>query len=140
MRRQSAEEAGNAFRDFLDPLKLCAEEPLVVICFDEANSLTRPIGRQSYTYFSELRHAFHPLNTLPFFSLFVSTGGQSQEVAPDSWTYSSSNRVMLQVLNPFPPITEVGFDEFAERVPADGSWTLDRLASTHHIAHLGRSL
>lgn len=40
----------------------------------------------------------------------------------------------------FPPITEISFDEFAPLVPADGTWTLDRLASTHQISHLGRML
>ena len=39
-----------------------------------------------------------------------------------------------------PPITEVGFDQFAEKVEAVQEWSLERLASTHYIAHLGRAL
>ncbi len=40
----------------------------------------------------------------------------------------------------FTSITETGFDGFADRVTADGSWLLERISSTYHMAHLGRAL
>lgn len=136
---QSVAEAGKALHMFLDPLKLCGKEPLLVFCFDEAHSLTDAIPGVSYTCFSELRRALRALNFLPFFALFLSTGGKFHHFSPD-YTFDPSNRIQLEMLNLFPPITEVGLDEFATPVPADGTWTLDRLASTYHICHLGRSL
>lgn len=70
---------------------------------------------------------------------FLATGGKFHQFSPD-YTFDASNRVQRRVLDLLPPVTEIGFDEFAPRVVADGSWTLDHLASTHHLAHLGRSL
>lgn len=131
--------AGEALAKFLDPEKCCSDVPLLVICFDEAHRLTDKIPGVSWTCFSELRRALRVLKPFPFFSLFLSTAGKFHLFSPDYY-YDASNRIQHQILDMFPPITETNFDQFAEKVAVDGSWTLDRVASTHHMAHLGRPL
>ncbi|TFY52771.1 hypothetical protein EVG20_g10410 [Dentipellis fragilis] len=106
---------------FLDPTKLC-KGPLFVISFDGASSLTQPIRGEFDSRFPELCDALRSLARFPFFSVFLST---DPNIPPSC---------------PFPPITETGFDEFADRAADDGSWSLQRLASTYQITHLGRSL
>lgn len=139
-KKQSVETAGRALRDFLDPHGLLAEEPLLVICFDEAHSLTEPVkANQAWTYFSELCGVIREVNTFPFFSAFLSTGGNFRQSSPDH-VHDPSNRIQVLTRNAFAPITEIAFDEFAIPVSADGTWTLEALASTEYIAHLGRVL
>ncbi|KAA1476428.1 hypothetical protein DENSPDRAFT_510994 [Dentipellis sp. KUC8613] len=60
----------------------------------------------------------------------------------EGWFCSRFSAIYIHIPYPLPflPITEIGFDEFADRVADDGTWRLQRLASTYHIAHLGRAL
>lgn len=115
-----------------------------MICFDEAQSLTDLTQtNQTQSYLSELLPAIGELRTLPFFSVFVATG-RIERLHENPWPlahwHARSERTQVLKMHIFPPITEVAFDEFAVPAGLDGKWTLDRLASTHHIAHLGRVL
>ncbi|KAI0313064.1 hypothetical protein OF83DRAFT_588998 [Amylostereum chailletii] len=81
--------------------------------------------------FHELLRSLNRIQDLPFFTVFL-LDAVKLRVYPPIRGYS---------MNPFPPIVETGFDEFASRVDVrDRTWTLSSIASTHHIAHLGRSL
>lgn len=86
-----------------------------------------------------MRRASRELNSFAFWFLFLSTSGKFHRFSPD-YVHDPSNRIQVLALNVFAPITEIGFDEFAIPVEADGTWTLERLASTEFIAHLGRVL
>ncbi|KAA1471223.1 hypothetical protein DENSPDRAFT_99917 [Dentipellis sp. KUC8613] len=123
---------------FLDPTGLL-DGPLLVLSFDEAHSLTEPIKYKSWTRFSELCRGLRAINKMPFFAIFLSTAGKFRPFSPHH-DFDPSNRIRLLDHDLFEPITEVGFDDFAERISEDGTWHLGRLASTYHIAHLGRAL
>lgn len=115
---------------------------LLLINFDEAHSLTEPIvdksSKAELTRFLVLRRALRSLNFEPFFALFLSTAAKFRSFTPR--VSRDSSQIYKAILIVYPPITSVGFDEFADRVSIDGSWTLTRLASTYHITHLGRAL
>ncbi|KAF8907965.1 hypothetical protein CPB84DRAFT_1768288 [Gymnopilus junonius] len=125
--------------DVLDPTRCCRTEPLMVICWDDANFLNDQIPNVPWTLFSGLRRALRTIRDFPFFSIFVTTA-YNLEFVPPPPAYGPSSRISFLVLDPYAPITEVGFDEFASKVDSKGSWTLAQVASTYHMAHLGRPL
>lgn len=136
----SVETAAKRLRSFLDPKGLCGADLLLLINFDEAHSLTDQIRVGcSWTRFSVLRRALRALNDVPFFTIFLSTAGQFHNFNLHRED-EVSQRMQDGTLTAFQPITAVGFDQFAERVAIDGTWNLARLASTYHMAHLGRAL
>jgi len=90
--------------------------------------------------FSALRRALRTIKDLSFISVFLSTTGKFHYFSPSA-EYDSSMRVMSRNLRMLPPITEVGFDLFAEKVDCiNEKWPLQRIASTYQIVHLGRAL
>jgi hypothetical protein len=123
----------------LDP-ELKHEGPHVVICWDESHSLTEyPVG-QRWSIYSELRRALRSILGSSFISIFLSTAGKFHNFSP-SPEYEPSARLMTHALEMLPPITLVGFDQFAERVDfIREELSLHRIASTHYIVHLGRAL
>ncbi|KAI0310213.1 hypothetical protein OF83DRAFT_1272611 [Amylostereum chailletii] len=132
--------AADELRTFLDPLGLCGERLLAVICMDEAHKLTDSIHSVEWNRFTELRRPLRKIRHQPFATVFLSTTGSFHKFSQDNADETSS-RLRRKKLALFDPITEVGFDQFAVKVlVGDSKWTLDRLASTHHIAHLGRAL
>ncbi|KAF9011520.1 hypothetical protein BDZ89DRAFT_1167478 [Hymenopellis radicata] len=122
----SVPSAANALWEFIDPNhQLPASEPTVLLSFDSAHNILI----RAPSLFPELCRALYLIKSAPFWAIFLSTAAKFPRVAPDP-----HYRLFL-------PITETGFDQFAERiVSGDPQWTLDRIASTHHIAHLGRAL
>jgi hypothetical protein len=135
----TVQQAGAALSLFLDPSGNCRSSPLFIMCFDDSHMLTNPILGQPWTLFSELRHGLRLLVGQPFFSIFLSSAVKFHPFTPEP-QYGPSNRIAMLKYDFFPPITETGFDEFADQVAADGTWSLERLASTRHMAHLGRAL
>ncbi|KAI0308934.1 hypothetical protein OF83DRAFT_138866 [Amylostereum chailletii] len=141
--------AAETLHKFLDPLGVCNERGsnkhlLAVISIDEAHELTNRVGGSgkgdTRTLLSQLRYPLPIIKKLPFFTVFLSTSGEVHLFSPDP-AYNPSDRIRRNKFNQFDPITETGFDEFADKVDVhSGKWTLSRVASTHHIAHLGRSL
>ncbi|KAI0310214.1 hypothetical protein OF83DRAFT_1178803 [Amylostereum chailletii] len=130
--------AASRLREFLDPDNACQRHLLSVLCVDEARQLTERIPWEEWTLFSELRDPLRQLREEPFFTVFLSTAGDFPLISPNPTPTSSR---FPSGLNTFNPITEVGFDQFSEKVVVgDSQWTLDRIASTQHIAHLGRAL
>ena len=134
--------AAKGLRHLLDPDSVLHLDPLLLISFDEAHSLTDEIrdrGTKTWTRFTALGLALRSLHHEPFFAIFLSTAGKLRSVHPHLEMHHSF-RVQGFTLGVFPPVTAVGFDEFADRVSIDGTWTLTRLASTYHMTHLGRAL
>lgn len=114
--------------------------PHVVICWDESHSLLESLPEETWTRFFELQRALRTINDLSFISVFLSTTGKFHYFSP-SPEYEQSMRLMTQKLHLLPPITEVGFDLFAEKVDCvNEEWPLQRVASTYQIVHLGRAL
>jgi hypothetical protein len=116
------------------------DKPHVVICWDESHSLTEYPTGVRWSIYSELRRALRVILDSSFISIFLSTAGKFHNFSP-SPEYEPSARLMNHVPEMLPPITMVGFDEFAERVDfIKQTWSLCHIASTHHIVHLGRAL
>jgi len=124
--------------ELLDPLSV-SPRPHVVICWDESHSLVEPVANARWTIFSQLRRALRTILRYSFISIFLSTTGKFHYFSP-SPEYDMSARLMHEELRMLPPITEVSFDQFAEKVDFVEKWPLARIASTHQIAHLGRAL
>ncbi|KAJ6558418.1 hypothetical protein DFH09DRAFT_529768 [Mycena vulgaris] len=113
------------------------QKPLVVLCFDEAHTLTQNIQGQEWTWFTELRRILRQIKDEPIFSLFLSTSGKFHLFSPPP-EVDSSNRIRHLDFYLFDPITEIGFDQYAEKLPQQIS--LHEVASTHQMALLGRML
>jgi hypothetical protein len=113
--------------------------PLVVLAFDEADTLTdNPPEQKYWNLFSELRRVLRQINDLPIFSLFLSTAGRFNKFSPDvhsdrpSWVIEPSYCPLAQ-------ISEISFDDIA--YPASkGTITIDKVVSIDWISHLGRPL
>jgi hypothetical protein len=127
-----------AIIEVLDPEKIFPG-PHVVLCWDESHSLVEPVLNARWTRFSQLRRALRTILHVSFISIFLSTAGKFHYFSP-SPECDPSARLMHEELRMLPPITEVSFDQFAEKVDFVEEWPLARIASTHHIAHLGRAL
>ena len=115
---------------------------LVILCFDEAQLLTTrddsgPLDR--LTLFAQVRRALHIIRTLPVFALFLSTECKLEEFST-SPQMDSSARIVHDNLTPFAPIVWTPLDVLAQRITKDKVWTLREVASTYHMAHLGRPL
>ncbi|KAH9828946.1 uncharacterized protein C8Q71DRAFT_891689, partial [Rhodofomes roseus] len=125
---------------FLDPWKKARpDEPLVILCFDEAHMLTMSVaGEYDWTRFSELRRVLRMIVGWPIFTLFLSTVGKLEQFVPLP-QQETSGRLAIRELGLFAPIVLTPFDILAERI-SKSNWTLQRVASTHHMAHLGRPL
>ncbi len=126
---------------FIDPQKILPwSEPQVLLCFDESHDLIEN-GARDPSPFSELRRALRLVRYVPIWTIFISAAEKFHSFAPYSYhPLDPSARITAEVKT-YPPITETGFDEFAEHVVSgDPQSTLCRIASTHHMAHLGRAL
>ncbi|KAI9066890.1 hypothetical protein FKP32DRAFT_324631 [Trametes sanguinea] len=114
--------------------------PNVILCFDEAQLLTGGARRHSgMSLFSDVRHALRLVSQLPIFALFLSTVGKLEQFSPPP-PLKGSARVFQRQLVPYPPITWAPIDALAARITNNKVWTLTEVASTYHIAHLGRPL
>lgn len=116
---------------------------MFIISFDESHGLTdtlRERGDDGVSFYPELRRAIRQMRRTPsLWVLFLATSGKFHLFSPDR-QYERSDRLVKDLLRTFPPITEVEMDKWAQHVPCDGTWSLDRIASTYNISHLGRAL
>ncbi|KAI0806787.1 hypothetical protein C8Q74DRAFT_1362378 [Fomes fomentarius] len=144
----TVQDAANALLQLLDPRLASfplSDKPLVVLCFDESHLLhTTPYGPHNWTPFTVLRRVLHTIVNLPIFTLFVSTMGKLEQFSPLSLVPKApSSRLMGQPeLETYRPFCLTSFDQFAPSMTKvlDIPWTLNQVASTYHIAHLGRPL
>ncbi|KAF8347959.1 hypothetical protein F5887DRAFT_672674 [Amanita rubescens] len=119
----------------LSSVRKSRSEPLVILAFDEARTITKPGKNQSWSPFSELRRALRALINQPLFSLFLTTTGNVNALVPTS-SEDLSRRMQIQALPATRPFVEVGFDHFAFKNQLD----LRVVASDEHISHFGRPL
>ena len=113
-----------------------------MICWDESHCLVEPAPTvdRPWTTFSELRRALRTLRDVSFISIFLSTAGKFHDFSSGGM-HDPSARVARDEFKMLPPITEVNFDLFAQKVDCiKEEWSLARIASTHQIVHLGRAL
>ena len=111
------------------------QRPLVILAFDEARTLSKPLNCESWSHFGELRRALLALNDQSLFSLFLSTTGNATALVSSSRNDFFS-RMQSQVLSASRLFTEVGFDHFAFKDRFD----LRTVAGDEHISHFGRPL
>ncbi|CDO68158.1 hypothetical protein BN946_scf184938.g10 [Trametes cinnabarina] len=108
--------------------------------FDEAQLFNRGGTLDSQAaLFPDVRRALCPIRRLPMFTLFLSFMGKLEQLSPPT-QLESSDRILRLELVPLEPIVWTPFAVFARRITKDKVWTLTEVASTNHIAHLGRPL
>jgi hypothetical protein len=113
--------------------------PLVVLAFDEADTLTdNPPGQSTWNLFSELRRVLRQIQHLQIFSLFLSTAGRFDKLSPDVHSDPSARARELE-FRPLDPISEVSFDDIAYPALKD-TVTIGRVVEDDWISHLGRPL
>ncbi|KAI0773477.1 hypothetical protein C8Q74DRAFT_1217582 [Fomes fomentarius] len=134
--------AADALLKFLDPTSgETREGPLVLLCFDGAFKLSDADSR-IWTRFSALTRALHVVVNQPVFSIFLSTMGDARTLSQPELSASSRTATTLQSQSEqckVPPILFTTFDVFSRKLSGN-KWTLRQVASTSHIAHLGRPL
>ena len=115
-------------------------QPLVVIAFDEAHTLTKrqQVQNSEWSVFYELRHALRGCHYQPLFSLFLATTGKITQFI--SMTEDTSARVIEGLLLLIPPFTDLGFDHLAKKVSVGGTSNLEVFAGDAHMVSLGRPL
>ena len=116
--------------------------PVVNLCFDEVQTLlTIPesVTGGEWTALDALQTALQRLQSLPVFSLFLST---SEDISRATTTILQPPDVGWEKLDPnfVPPFTNLGFDPLAGVISLDGQWNLDNLTEDAHISQLGRPL
>ncbi len=137
-------KAGEMLCRFLDEYGLLGSkkgprQPLVVLAFDEAHTLTdNPPNQTDWNLFSELRRVLRQIKHLQIFSLFLSTAGRFNKFSPDIH-FDPSNRARDRAHRPLDPISEISFDDIAYLALKD-TVTIDRVVDIDWICHLGRPL
>ncbi|KIM74987.1 hypothetical protein PILCRDRAFT_13928 [Piloderma croceum F 1598] len=119
------------------------EYPLIVLAFDEAQTLTdqEETGSDVWSMLTALLFVLRELHRFPLFTLFISTSGKIFQSNPfGNEVISSSSRIIKSKLAAIQPFAAFGFDTLAKKVSLDGSCNLERVTADSHIAHLGRPL
>ncbi|TFK79479.1 hypothetical protein K466DRAFT_592374 [Polyporus arcularius HHB13444] len=115
---------------------------LVIVSFDEAQMLDEVDTKTTdttWTLFAEVRRCLRIIRELPIFALFLSTVGKLEQFSPPP-QLGSSTRIVRTELRPFEPIVVTPLDVLAQRITGKKVWTLEEVASTYHMVHLGRPL
>ena len=116
-----------------NPVTTRRTEPLVILAFDEAHTLSK-LHNNKWSPFSELCRALNALNDWLLFTLFLTTGNVNVLVPSSSKDLSS--RMRSKDLCASHPFTEVGFDQFAVK----NEFNLKKVSDDEHISHFGRPL
>ena len=113
----------------------------VTLAFDECHHLASPQAGRSWSALSELRHALRLIILYPVFTIFLSTSGKLRFLSPDLSMHPSS-RLSHRQLSLLPPLYQCPFDLVSKehKFSTEPIWNLVHVASTEHIAHLGRPL
>ena len=140
---EGLKEAGERLCHFIDEHRVLDLEegprrPLIVLAFDEADTLTdNPPKQELRNLFSELRRVLRQIEHLAIFSLFLSTAGRFDKFPPV--IHSDPFRAREPDNCPLDLITEISFDDLA--YPAlKSTITLDSVVEIGWISHLGRPL
>ena len=120
------------------------DKPLVILCFDEAQILTKT--RPSSTnppclssLLADLRRALRIIIDQPIFAIFLSTMGELEQFSPPL-PMDPSSRIRSIHRQTFEPIVYTPLDVLAKKIAKKDRLTLMDVASTYHMSHLGRPL
>jgi hypothetical protein len=114
------------------------KRPILILAFDEAHILTESVHDRNWSIYSELRRCLSQLDTLPIFTLFLSTAGKFRLFSPERPS-ERSKRIVQGHKRLLPPITETGFDQLA-LLAEEGQTTLEQVVRDEWIYRLGRPL
>jgi hypothetical protein len=137
-------EAGEMLCRFIDERRILESDkgprrPLIVLAFDEADSLTdSPPEQENWNLFTELRRVLRQIQHFPIFSLFISTAGRFEKFSPVIHSDPSA-RAREPDNRPLDPISEISFDDFAYPALKD-TIKMDSVVEIDWISHLGRPL
>ena len=127
----------------LDPPPLNIDEPVIVLAFDEAHTLTN-LNQESlsstWSAFSELLRCLRALNEHRLFSVFLSTTARITRFTSAERDYSPTPVQISGKLLSINPFSDLGFDQLARKIALDGSCTLEEVTSDAHMVTLGRPL
>jgi len=140
-------KGGNSTRPTA-PSSSTSQEPLIILAFDEAHTLTQvaPTAQVAIqgliiaqTPFSHLRRVLRSIRDCRIFSLFLSTTGKiTQFTSPRE--LDPSNRVQTGDLSLIPPFTALGWDHMVQDNPLDpASFTFDDIGFKYQVC-LGRPM
>ncbi|KAJ2918864.1 hypothetical protein MD484_g1531, partial [Candolleomyces efflorescens] len=122
-------------------LSICGDDAVVVLSFDEAHELgaraPTQTSRQGITVLSQIIEGLRSVRALNIMGLFLSTSVKCTHIAPEL-QHEPSSRVANDERSMLPPITELGFDQFA--LPLDDPPTLKHVTTAQYVSHLGRPL
>lgn len=114
----------------------------MVLAFDEAHTLTEPKEvdvENLWSRFSEFQCALCMLNSLPVFSLFISTTMKVQGfILPQH--QGTSNRIQCGTLVPILPFTETGFNQLAKGLLDGLNKTIYEVVQLQFMSMLGQPL
>ncbi|KAN0114069.1 hypothetical protein V8E52_007045 [Russula decolorans] len=141
------QEAGEDLCRFIDEHRLSdskkgPRQPLVILAFDEADTLTdNPPDKKNWNLFSELRRVLRQIQHLQIFSLFLSTAGRFDKFSPDVHSDPSARarEPEFRDFRPLDPISEISFDDIAYPAPKD-TVTINKVVGIKWMSHLGRPL
>jgi hypothetical protein len=141
------QEAGEDLCRFIDEHRLSDSKkgprrPLVILAFDEADTLTdNPPDKKNWNLFSELRRVLRQIQHLQIFSLFLSTAGRFDKFSPDVHSDPSARarEPEFRDFRPLDPISEISFDDIAYPAPKD-TVTINKVVGIKWMSHLGRPL
>ncbi|KAJ2930791.1 hypothetical protein H1R20_g6301, partial [Candolleomyces eurysporus] len=142
-------EAQRALQELVDRLMKAVSRssdypnPLVIIAFDEAQTLTSAVMRTNapvWSNFTELRRALrHHISNPSLLALFLSTTGKIDQF-PSSGSRDYSARFYLGNFSAYHPFVDLGFDQLAKRLKFDGTEDLSHATTIEFIASYGRPL
>ncbi|KAJ2927619.1 hypothetical protein H1R20_g9470, partial [Candolleomyces eurysporus] len=142
-------EAQRALQELVDRLMKAVPRssdypnPLVIIAFDEAQTLTGAVMRTNapvWSNFTELRRALrHHISNPSLLALFLSTTGKIDQFA-SSGSRDYSARFYLGNFSAYHPFVDLGFDQLAKRLKFDGTEDLSHATTIEFIASYGRPL
>ncbi|KAJ2932242.1 hypothetical protein H1R20_g4866, partial [Candolleomyces eurysporus] len=118
-------------------------DPLVIIAFDEAHTLTNHVYRthgSAWSNFVELRRALHHyVSDRSLSTLFLSTTSKIDQLASlRSQDYSAL--FYNGNFSAYRPFVALGFDQFAKRLRLDGTEDFNSVITLDFIASYGRPL
>jgi hypothetical protein len=116
----------------------CAPDPMVILVFDEAHTLTKTDYDHPWTNFGELRKNLRTLNHCSLFSFFLSTTGRFTQFV-SAREKDESMRVLTGRLMLIKPFTDLGFDPLA-RVLKAGELKLSEVTKEEFMVRFGRPL
>ena len=130
----------------VEPSSSPQPEPLVILAFDEAHTLTQVasededegvIGARSP--FAYLRRALRSIREKNFFSLFLSTTGKITQFT-SARAIDPSSRVQTGELSLIPPFTALGWDHLTKDYPLNlNSFNFDNINFQYQV-RLGRPM